>query len=165
MHFELCCWFHHWRSHPRRDVPSSRRAAGSGRWRRILRWSFPDHAPPASPSATGTLPRRSTRLEQECIPVGCATVAICLWGEGLPMGVSAWEVSARGVSTWGCLPGGVYLRCLSGGCLSGDVCQTPPPPAGQNDRHLWKHYLAAVADGNNTKTGTLYKIYRALKFV
>ena len=50
-------------------------------------------------------------FKQECIPVGCVpspAVAISRGGE-----VSAWEVSARGVSVQGCLS-----------------------PCEQNDRHL-----------------------------
>ena len=42
----------------------------------------------------------------------------------------------------GCLPGG---RCQPSRLFAQSaVCQTSPPPCGQNDRCLWKHYLATT---------------------
>ena len=94
------------------------------------------------------------------LPRGCLPGDVC-WGVVCPGGVSAqggvcWGgCLPRGCLPGGCLPRGVSAqgRCLLGGvsaggvCLGvfaqGGVCHTPSR-CGQNDRHLWKHYLATT---------------------
>ena len=56
-------------------------------------------------------------------------------------------VSARGgVCLGGCLPrvGVCPGGCLPRRCLPKGVSGIQPPPPGQNDRCLWKHYLTAT---------------------
>ena len=75
-------------------------------------------------------------------------------GEGVsPGGGSAQGVSARGgVCPGMCLSRGSVFPGVSaqgvcvcqGGCLPGCVCVCQTPPCEQNDRCLWKHYLAAT---------------------
>ena len=60
-------------------------------------------------------------------------------------------VSAQGVYVWsgGVCPGGR-------GCLPRGLCLSDTPPHEQNDRHLWKHYLAL------TTLRTVVNMYPAL---
>ena len=65
--------------------------------------------------------------QQECIPVWCVPSTAVAVGEG---------VSARGsLPKGGCLPGGGGV--CPGRCLA-------DTPHGQNDKCLWKHYLATT---------------------
>ena len=82
-------------------------------------------------------------LSGVCVLGGVCPGGVCQGGVypwGVCQGVSTWGVSAQGV-------GGVYQGCLPGVCLpewvsaQGGVC---PPPRRQNDRCLWKYYLAAT---------------------
>ena len=79
-----------------------------------------------------------------CLPGGVCLGGVCLGGvclEGcLPGGVCPGGV-CLGVVSLGVLPwGGV----CPGGCVSQHALGQTHPPRGQNDRHLWKYYLAAT---------------------
>ena len=77
-----------------------------------------------------------------CLPGGCLLGGVCLPGAGVclpaggvcPGGVCPGGVSAQG----GVCPGGIG----PGVCLPG--VSGKHPHCGQNDIHLWKHYLAAT---------------------
>ena len=88
-------------------------------------------------------------------PLGRGVCIPACTGQGgvWPGGVSAWgwDVCPGGcVFPEGCLPGGggvclgVGGVCPGEGCLPSGVSVTPPSPCEQNDRHLWKHNLAAT---------------------
>ena len=88
-------------------------------------------------------------LPRGCLPGGCLPGRCVLGGvwwqmsaqKGVcPGGVHSGGCVCQVVSAWGCLPTGCLPR---GECLPMvGVCQTPLYE--QNDRHLWKHYLAAT---------------------
>ena len=78
----------------------------------------------------------------------------CLPGTGVSRGVGV----CRGCLPRGVCPGGMLRGvCAQGGCLLRDVCPmgvcqgvctqgvSHPSPCEQNDRCLWKHYLAAIS--------------------
>ena len=89
----------------------------------------------------------SGRRRVGCLPRGCVCPGgVCL-GRCLPGGVclgGVWlgvRVCLGGVCLGGCLSGG------GGVCPGGVVSQHAlgkTPPCGQNDRRLWKYYLAAT---------------------
>ena len=103
-------------------------------------------------------------LKQECIPVECISSAAVAAG-----GVSAGGVCLPGVFSQGvcvflgglsgdvcpgwrlprgaCLPGGYLPRGVCHEDVCWGVCPSAcwdTPPRGQNDRHLWKYYLAST---------------------
>ena len=110
-------------------------------------------------------------------------VCVCLGGvcPGVVCagGVCPRGVCQRGVCPGGCLSGGVCPRGMStpvhagihtplssrtgGVCPS--ACWDTHPPRGQNDRHLWKYYLAATRLQTVNMAEKNYILLRQLYFV
>ena len=102
----------------------------------------------------------------------------CLGGGGVCLGASAWEGVCLGGVAWGRLPGRFLPRgCLLEACLPRGVClegvfARKPPPRGQNDTQVYKHYLAPNF-GNKSTLFNKYKyfiyllcsqIYRSIRY-
>ena len=89
-----------------------------------------------------------------CIPA-CTGQGVCVSQHALGRGCVSQKTLGRGcvypsmhwiwgICPGGCLPGGVSAQ---GGLIGGSAqCMLgySPPPCEQNDRHLWKHNLAAT---------------------
>ena len=72
---------------------------------------------------------------------------------GWQISVCNGEVASRSVQKQECIPVGCLPSTAvpsARGMVSAWGC-LPDTPRGQNDRCLWKHYLAPITDGNNTR--------------
>ena len=93
--------------------------------------------PSAAVTAGGCLPRGCVSAQGGCLPRGVCVQGECLPGRGCRGGVCPGCVCVQGV----CVQGG------AGGCLPSGVAapvHAGIPPPGQNDRCLWKFYLATT---------------------
>ena len=91
-----------------------------------------------------------TYLQQEYIPVGCvpsAAVAVSRGRGCLPREI-VWLRGClpRGLSTWGCLPGGVYPPGPIGRHPPGPRGRHPLRPSGRHPPTLWTEFLAHACE-------------------
>ena len=99
--------------------------------------------------------RRTVRYSGRLGGEGCLHSGVSAQGGCVPGGVSAWVgvVCLGGVHT---LDPEAEIPSRPRGRYPPWIQRQTPPPCGQNDRRLWKHYLSAtiVADAKNASNGT-----------